>query len=599
MYVLGRTNTREVFMISQENPFTMNEYLIIEDIVHKNMPVEVVETFALPMLVPSVLPDGCDVEFLSVLNIDANKPAFISRGVVLKTLSTPIMPTSVVRKPAFSEVEDILIQGEPDNAMTLGVIEGTSDMQGELPEKLRNIAPGWANSKATTQDGVPFLLRHRKFREYPHIGIFGTTGSGKTFGKRVVEEELMKFNIPGLIFDPHQESVFEEPMSGLTPDQEKNYGSNYETFYIGKDVGIRFSELDLGELTHLFEFVGALSEPQRGALEALYEKGDTLLHLKQKVADLKGAFEEHEKPKRDQERLTNSQEELYARYKNKVSGSSTLQAMSWKLDSLENTEIFNGDVLTVEKAIKSRKLAVIRGDIRRLQMLSSYIIKKFYKKRRRFQDARERGIEESYFPMFFIVMDECHNFAPKNSFSPIGNVLRTIALEARKYGVFLVMVTQKLDALDETIVGQLNTKVIYRLGSSDMETARKETDLTDEELEKLPNLLSGSCFVTSPILPKTFAVRFRTTFTVSPNTTDAFEEMDQYETPNNRKELSDYLCKHLPIELSKIAIIHTEIEQTLEGSYSASDISDTLKEMETNGKVVGKKSPFGLIYEAN
>src|SRR5699024_3344173 len=114
-------------------------------------------------------------------------------------------------------------------------------------------------------------------------------------------------------FDPHQESVFDESMDGLTPEQKHDYKGKYEIFYIGKDVGIRFSELKLDELIHLFEFVESLSEPQKAALEALYEMGDTLAFLKQKVTDLKTAFEEFEKPKREQDTLTQSEQELYAR----------------------------------------------------------------------------------------------------------------------------------------------------------------------------------------------------------------------------------------------------------------------------------------------
>lgn len=598
MFVLGRTNTKEIHLISQDTAFIMNEYLMVEDLIHGSIPVEVVSTFALPMVVPSVLPEGSAVEFLNVLKIDATKPVFLAKAIVLKTLATPIMPTSKVRKPAFDEIKNILIHANPKDGFTLGTIQGTTQLQEQLPVELQNVAPRWENKQAVHQNGVPFFLDHHKFREYPHIGLFGTSGSGKTFGMRVIEEEIMKFAIPTLSFDPHMESVFDRPMAGLTKEQQMNYKGRYEIFYIGKNVGVRFSELSLAELVHLFEYVGALSEPQKAALESLYEKGDTIAYLKQKITDLKTAFEEYEKPKKEQDTLTPTQEQLYARFRNRVSGSATLQALSWKLDSLENTEIFNGDVLEVERALKQRKLCVIRGDIKRLQMLSSYMVKKFYKQRRAYQDARERGIEEEYFPMFYVVMDESHNFAPKHGFSPIGNVLKTIALEARKYGVFLVMVTQKPDALDETIVAQLNTKIIYRLNTaSDMDMVKKETNLTDEEVQKLPDLLSGSCFVSSPILPKTFAVRFRTTFTESPNTKDPYQELDQFSVNQNQEELANYLEGKLPIHLNKIAMLHSEANQVLTGNYSVQDISDTLKQMATNGKVVEKRSPFGLIYE--
>lgn len=596
MYVLGRTNTKEIYLISQTTPFIINEYLIVEDIQHGSIPVEVVNNYALPMAVEPVMPDGVAVEFLPMLNIDPKQPIYIAKAMVLKTINTPIMPSSKVRKPSFQEVEKILIHVSHNEGFVLGVIEGTGQMHKELPSEIQNIAPGW-NQKAIPQNGVPFILNFHKFREYPHIGIFGNSGSGKSFGMRVIQEELMRFSIPALSFDPHMEGVFDKPMNGLTPEQQKNYKGKYEIFYVGKDVGIRFSELNLDELIHLFEYVGALSEPQKGALEALYEKGDTLAHLRDKITDLKTAFEEYEKPKREQERLSQTQEMLFAKYKNRVSGASTLQALSWKLDSLENTNIFDGHVLDVERALRQRKLAVIRGDIRRLQMLSSYMIKKFYKKRRKYQDARERGVEEEYFPMFFIIMDESHNFAPRNSFSPIGQVLRTIALEARKYGVILVTATQRPGNLDDTIFAQLNTKIIYRLNNeSEMEMMKKETNLTEEQVKKLPNLLSGSCYVSSPVLPKTFAVKFRTTFTLPPNTDDPFDELDRFYNPNEGGELEKFLYSQLPIDIKSMKKVHIEANNKLKENYSIDEIKDTLEIMVSNGKVKSEDSPFGKIY---
>ncbi|RKO61681.1 ATP-binding protein [Caldibacillus debilis] len=599
MFVLGRTERKTVILASQDAPFTLNEYLMIEDPHHGAVPVEVVDTFAYPMIAESVLPDGCAVEFVRAMKLQEDKTLFLAKADVLRPLATPVMPAAPVRKPGFEEIRDILIQTDPSKGFTLGIIEGTEQMQEELPEELKNVAPLWSGNQAGGQRGVPFFLDFHRLREYPHFEIIGTTGSGKTFGMRVLEEELMKFSIPALVFDPHQESVFRRPVKGLPKELEPDFDKKYEIFYIGKDVGIRFVELTLDELIHLFEFVGPLTDPQKAALEVLYEQGDTLAYLRQKIANLKIAFEEHEKPKREQEPLTSEQEELYAKYRNRVSGASTLQALGWKLDSLENTRIFNGDVEGVERALKSRKLAVIRGDIRRLQMLSSYVIKKFYKKRRTYQDARERGEEEEYFPMFFIVMDEAHNFAPKDRFSPVGTVLKTVALEARKYGVFLVMVTQKPNVLDETIMAQLNTKIIFRLHSKgDMDLIQRETNLTEEEMKRLPHLLSGSCFVSSPILSKNFAVRFRTTFTEAPNIKDPFEELDRFSVSKNREELAEFLLGRLPIHSGKLAALHSEANRVLSETYSLQDITDTLEDLAVGGKAVKKQSPFGIIYEA-
>lgn len=599
MFVIGKAGLRNIYLVSNETPFRINEYLMVNDPNHPNLTIEVIDTFTLPMAVPEVFPEGCHPEFLDVFDIDKTKPLNMAVAKVLKTIRIPVQSGSTVRKPDFDEVEDLLLQADPDDSFHMGVILGTEDLQSQLPEKISNLSPLWKNKRAVNQEGVPFLFDYREQRVYPHIGLFGTSGSGKSFGLRVLCEELMRKNIPGLAFDPHFELNFNRPMAGLPKEKQIDYSGRHQSFYIGKDIGITFSELSFDELVHLFDFVGSLTEPQVGALEALYEKGDTLAHLKNKIIDLKVAFEELEKPKKDQETLTTQQSLLHNRFKNKVSGSKTLQALSWKIDSLEGTGVFNGDVNGAEKALKAGKLAIIRGNMKHLQMISSYVLKKFYKKRRAYQDAREKGLElAEFFPMFFAIVDEAHNFAPKGDFNPTKKILRTIAQEARKYGIFEVFCTQKPNALDETILAQLNTKIIYRLNtSSDMEMVEKETNLTPQEVKTLPDLPSGFCFVSSPILAKTFAVRFRTTFTESPHVVDPFDEFSENFQRNRTTGLDSILKDFLPIKSTKIPRIQGDISQKAGKQVAIQEITEELERMVVNGLVDKKQSAMGVEYK--
>lgn len=601
MFVIGKTGLRELYLVSTDNKFRINEYLMIQDPEHKDVACEVIDTFTLPMAVPEVFPEGCSPAFLKAFDIDEKAKLFMAKVKVLKAIRTPIETGSRVRKPQFDEVKNFLLQADPEDSFHLGVILGTEDMQDELPEEISNLSPLWKNKKAVNQNGVPFILDYREQRVYPHIGLFGTSGSGKSFGLRVMCEELMSKNIPGLAFDPHFELNFTRPMKGLPDDKVIDYSDRHEAFYIGKDIGITFTELDLDELSHLLLYVGSLSEPMRGALGALYEKGDSLAHFKQKISDIKEVFEEFEKPQKDQNTLDPHKVLLYEKNKKKVSGAQTLQALSWRIDALENTHIFNGDVSKAEKAIKKGKLAIIRGDLFKLQMISSYVLKKFYKKRREFQDAREKGMDGAeFFPMFFVIVDEAHNFAPKHDANPTKTILKTIAQEARKYGVFEIFCTQKPNALDDTILAQLNTKVIYRLNTAgDMEMVQKETNLNELEVATLPDLPSGFCFVSSPTLPKTFAIRFRTTFTESPHAVDPFEEFYEELDKQNAYSLDSVLMKFLPIKTAKLASIHGDIEIEAKAKVPIKEVTDTLDRMVRQGDVKRKKTPFGDEFIAS
>ncbi len=79
--------------------------------------------------------------------------------------------------------------------------------------------------------------------QYPHIGVFGGSGSGKSFGLRVILEELMELNIPTIVLDPHFEMDFSET-GDYMPNKEINiYKEKFKCLQVGFHVGVRFEDL--------------------------------------------------------------------------------------------------------------------------------------------------------------------------------------------------------------------------------------------------------------------------------------------------------------------------------------------------------------------
>lgn len=54
-------------------------------------------------------------------------------------------------------------------------------------------------------------------------------------------EELMKLNIPTLVFDPHFEMNFSAKSQGV--EDAPGYADQYDVVQIGRDVGVDFSAL--------------------------------------------------------------------------------------------------------------------------------------------------------------------------------------------------------------------------------------------------------------------------------------------------------------------------------------------------------------------
>ena len=69
----------------------------------------------------------------------------------------------------------------------------------------------------------------------------------------------------------------------------------------------------------------------------------------------------------------------------------------------------------------------------------------------------------------FIVLDEAHNFIPAEprgrAEAALREQFRTIAAEGRKYGLFLILVSQRPDKLDPFIISECENKALMRLNS--------------------------------------------------------------------------------------------------------------------------------------
>lgn len=614
--IVGITNLKDmtIYIANDEKPFITSSYYIVEDMTtNENIPVEVIETMVLPFIDKDLLPCGVSVGSMCKLKFNEDELIYLAKVKILKNLYQPLIPGSNVRPAKFEEVKNIMTNSDPNDSMILGVIKGTEAIYDELPDNLSNIAPLWKDGKAIKQNAVPLLLNYHAFREYPNIGIFGGAGSGKSFALKTICEELMKLNIPAIVFDPHNELRFEGVMDGLDDKFKTDFTSKYNEFQIGNNIGIKFTDLNISELINLFNYVGGLTEPQRNALENLYEKGDTKEFLQEKVTALKNAIDymdnlKAKNYKGKKEELVNPLEsELYYKFKDKVSGSTTLQALAWKLSGLINTNIFVCDTNAVKETLLFGKVAIIRGDMTRLQMLSSYLMNKMYQTRRAYVEKEnyvnsdgdeDEDIDGSYFPPFFTIIDEAHNFAPQDGYSATKILLRKMAQEARKFGVFLIVCTQRPKILDTTLVAQLSTKFIFRLTDQhDIEVARTEGNLTLAQASMLPELKSGHCFATSPILNKTYPVLFRTTFTNAGSAKDPFVEMNKMFNKGLKKDvISDVILNHIPFDTSKLAIISTSIAKELNEPVSIPFIKDKLREMCDKGIIKATKKGLIVTY---
>lgn len=600
--IICKTNLNEVYIVNQESPIAISSYYSITDNINGNLIGEVIETSSIPCLTEDFLKQiHSSLECSKLSNLDNNKVTYIAKLKILKDLFYPITPLSKAKIATFEEVKPYIYKTEVNEGFNIGIIKGTELMQKELPLELQNVSPLWEKGIATNQKGIPFALDFNAQREYPHIFISGGSGSGKSFAFRVMMEELMRYNLPGIAFDIHNEFEFETIMNGLS--FKPNFKGKYEIFVVGKDIGISFNDLTTTELITVISHKEALSDAQKRILERIHRPNMSIEDFENQLNIMVSAFGIMDGFKAKETDLDSLELQAYQEYKKYVTSSDTIRSILSKFLVVKSSGIFCKNITPVRLCLKSSKLAVVRGNVDIIRMLASYMINRFYKERRYYIDNNIHNPNDTkFFPPFFLYLDEAHNFAPKEGNNPLKTLLRKLGQESRKYGVYLVLCTQGPGLLDKTLLDQMNTKIFLRTNDViNKDIAKNELNLTDTQYNMLPNLPSGNGFISSPILSKTFHIQFRTSFTMQPKAEGVFDELKLYQNNiNNSNELQNEICNWIKKQTRADSLKQNQLLIDLKNKGFQIDIknlTDTMQQMANNNIIEIEKCAMGLIYK--
>lgn len=608
MKVIGITTQQEVFIGSRDRNFRINEFLIVEDEVQGNLIGEIVEakTFNryIPLDMGGDFVDSSVLESLRAMGYDVNNETiYIGKLRLTKEAQYPVLTGSDIRVPSFQEVKKLLVPTKPSNGLVIGVIKNTDSLTDDMDDEYKGLVDTFEGEAYLEQKDVPYVLDYKSMHEYPHIGVFGGSGSGKSFGLRVVLEELIKKHIPTVVLDPHYEMTFNNPSSS-------SFGTNYKgdflAYQIGEEIGIKFEDLTVGDIKNLLNTSAQLTDSMINTVETLFIKGNNYYSFFNKMKYLLeakevGSIEKIEEKifyadtAEDKEEWT-KRKKLFEKY-DKTTNEQSIRGIMWRLSKLDNEGIFNKDITALVDGLKSGKLVVIQGSTRLIQVFATYLLNKLYYQRREYREAKYRNEPCEFFPPFIIVTDESHNFAPKGYETPSKSILKEISQEGRKYGVFLILATQRPTLLDETITAQLNTKFIFRtVRASDIDTIREETDISTEESKRLPYLSTGDVFISSSKLGRTSYVRIRASHTISPHKENPFDELETVKSEVHDKFLN-MISEYMPIST---AVDSLSIIQDINAKYSQSFTIDQfnlkLKELLDSNKIEVEKTFLGDQY---
>lgn len=153
-----------------------------------------------------------------------------------------------------------------------------------------------------------------------------------------------------------------------------------------------------------------------------------------------------------------------------------------------------------QKRLEVVDLPSINNNELRALVLNSILTEEWENAVKKWEEAMKHPRDEDRRVPTFIVLDEAHNFIPSNPRSRheslVREQFRTIAAEGRKFGLFLILVSQRADKLDDLVLSECGNKAILRLDSKSMvdkviKALGLDFEIESNEREKIVNFKAG------------------------------------------------------------------------------------------------------------
>ncbi|MFV9629511.1 MAG: helicase HerA domain-containing protein [Methanosarcinales archaeon] len=306
-----------------------------------------------------------------------------------------------------------------------------------------------------------------------HCSILAKTGSGKSYTAGVILEEILEHKIPLLIIDPHGEygslkipgpgnieAIYNK--YGISP---KGYGSQITIYTPANKVLNR-------EADDVFRMDG-INLSIKNLIQILPDE---------KSSNQQGIlYEAITKLKAENDRYT-IDDIIFEVGNNK---SKLKWSVIASLESIKESEILSEHPTKITQLFSPDKASIIdmKGVAPPLQgMIVAKLCNDLF-------EARKMG----KIPPGMLVVEEAHNFCPERGFEKTASteILRTIASEGRKFGLGMMVISQRPARIDKNVLSQCNTQIIMKMTNpNDLKAISKGLEgissEVEEELKRLP-----------------------------------------------------------------------------------------------------------------
>ena len=338
-----------------------------------------------------------------------------------------------------------------------------------------------------SRDDVQIHIDPRGFLR--HLAIIAQTGGGKSYTAGVLIEELYNNGASVVIIDPHADyvrmkmdkngkviiprfTIFRNPQStGRYPKVEAT------------ELTISLKDLESGEISNIIGIPSGATRMRDIIGNAMDE---LVAGNENKVITFDDLYQKVEKWANGSDEVSKS-----------LNSKDAMGALRYLKRARRRgiSKIFSETTTPLDEIVKKKHIAVL--DLSGLKNeIQDILVKIFLTK---IYDTNTNA--EDINPVF-LVIEEAHNFVPRGKNTKSTDIIKRIAAEGRKFGVFLVIITQRPQKVDQDVLSQANSYIILRLkNKKDIEALTTAAESLSEDLSSLlPTLNPGEAVIVGPII---------------------------------------------------------------------------------------------------
>jgi DNA helicase HerA-like ATPase len=363
----------------------------------------------------------------------------------------------------------------------------------------KNIESGIQIGNLVTRSEVRVCIDPNGFRR--HVAIIAQTGAGKSYLVGIILEKLLPLGASIIVFDPNSDYVMMK--------KEKNGANSLisENTVIYRPPGIHGRRYTDDQIGGVEEFTIDFGSLDANAIADVAGIGTRSINQREAVRQALDSLEGIYGPDQLIEALNNMG--LQAQGPERRIGNAALAAITY-IRRLSHFSIWGNRDIPINNLTRPKNMSII--DLAGLQRkVSEYIVTKTL------NDLWSRAVTGSLQLPTFVILEEAHNLAPGSEYHSAmsSSIVDRIAAEGRKFGIFLMVITQRPNKISQNVLSQCNSQIIMRLTNpEDMNAVRRSSERLSEELfHDLPGLNKGEAIVVGELtrVPTMVRITGRTT----------------------------------------------------------------------------------------